>query len=413
MQSTLIKSECLPQLNDNSTNDNNHLSIDQNEKRTNRRKPNVTRRFQGVNDKRMELTTPELLNTQFANDQHDVNIHQNDDDEAVADLNQETINNNHQSTTIIEPRRDSVASTLSDKSSGCISNGSRFSEDDICAAKQNLNQPSHMKNEHLEDPEILSSILHRLLGNNNSSLADVLQNKIMLKIHENERNTPSPPTTSPPNTHEVKEIKKELETYPKLAAMLSGDSPKSLPRNYNSTNPPSRASPPRGRSRIGSDDLKNQTIAELLGNRRRSLIRSVEKEGLSKINVNEVLSSTGTTVGTVRKSTKRNAPVKSLTANKQLRMDRSSDTPCDSGSGSGSGGESSKKTTMDGVDLAYLERRRKNNDAAKRSRDLRRQKEDEIALRAAFLEQENLELRAKVELLRSELNNLHVILSMR
>lgn len=44
-------------------------------------------------------------------------------------------------------------------------------------------------------------------------------------------------------------------------------------------------------------------------------------------------------------------------------------------------------------DEAYWERRRKNNEAAKRSRDARRAKEDEIALRAAWLEQENLKLR--------------------
>lgn len=47
-------------------------------------------------------------------------------------------------------------------------------------------------------------------------------------------------------------------------------------------------------------------------------------------------------------------------------------------------------------DTAYFERRRKNNAAAKKSRDRRRIKEDEIAIRAAFLERENMEL--KIEL---------------
>lgn len=47
-------------------------------------------------------------------------------------------------------------------------------------------------------------------------------------------------------------------------------------------------------------------------------------------------------------------------------------------------------------DSAYYERRRKNNAAAKKSRDRRRIKEDEIAIRAAFLERENFEL--KIEL---------------
>ncbi|ESO92058.1 hypothetical protein LOTGIDRAFT_100015, partial [Lottia gigantea] len=53
-------------------------------------------------------------------------------------------------------------------------------------------------------------------------------------------------------------------------------------------------------------------------------------------------------------------------------------------------------------DEAYWERRRKNNDAAKRSRDARRAKEDEIAIRAALLEQENLKLRVEVAALKSE-----------
>ena len=58
-------------------------------------------------------------------------------------------------------------------------------------------------------------------------------------------------------------------------------------------------------------------------------------------------------------------------------------------------------------DAAYWERRRKNNDAAKRSRDARRAKEEEIALRAVFLEQDNMKLRAEVSILKSELARLH------
>ena len=61
-------------------------------------------------------------------------------------------------------------------------------------------------------------------------------------------------------------------------------------------------------------------------------------------------------------------------------------------------------------DAAYWERRRKNNDAAKRSRDARRMKEEEIALRAAFLEQENLKLRAQVAILKNETAKLHYML---
>ncbi|XP_011642314.1 thyrotroph embryonic factor [Pogonomyrmex barbatus] len=50
-------------------------------------------------------------------------------------------------------------------------------------------------------------------------------------------------------------------------------------------------------------------------------------------------------------------------------------------------------STVDEKDAAYWERRKKNNEAAKRSRDARKLKEDELAIRAAFLEQENRELK--------------------
>ncbi|XP_034946706.1 protein giant [Chelonus insularis] len=59
-------------------------------------------------------------------------------------------------------------------------------------------------------------------------------------------------------------------------------------------------------------------------------------------------------------------------------------------------------STMDDKDAAYWERRRKNNEAAKRSRDARRAKEDEIAIRAAFLEQENMKLKYEIVALRNE-----------
>ena len=61
-------------------------------------------------------------------------------------------------------------------------------------------------------------------------------------------------------------------------------------------------------------------------------------------------------------------------------------------------------------DALYWERRRKNNEAAKRSRDSRRCKEEEIAMRAAFLEQENLKLRAQVAILKNETAKLHYML---
>lgn len=61
-------------------------------------------------------------------------------------------------------------------------------------------------------------------------------------------------------------------------------------------------------------------------------------------------------------------------------------------------------------DDAYWERRRKNNEAAKRSRDARRAKEDEIAIRAAFLEQENLRLRVDLAAARQEVEKLRTAL---
>nr|XP_046233781.1 TEF transcription factor, PAR bZIP family member a isoform X2 [Scatophagus argus] len=53
-------------------------------------------------------------------------------------------------------------------------------------------------------------------------------------------------------------------------------------------------------------------------------------------------------------------------------------------------------------DDKYWERRKKNNVAAKRSRDARRLKENQITVRAAFLERENAALRTEVAELRKE-----------
>ncbi|XP_014678139.1 PREDICTED: D site-binding protein-like [Priapulus caudatus] len=83
------------------------------------------------------------------------------------------------------------------------------------------------------------------------------------------------------------------------------------------------------------------------------------------------------------------------------------------GTGGGGGGGSRKRARSlpdDSKDEAYWERRRKNNEAAKRSRDARRAKEDEIAIRAAFLEQENLKLRVEVASLKNETAKLRCML---
>ena len=72
-------------------------------------------------------------------------------------------------------------------------------------------------------------------------------------------------------------------------------------------------------------------------------------------------------------------------------------------SASNGGPQHHSTPTRDGKDAAYWERRRKNNEAAKRSRDARRMKENEVAVRASFLEQENIQLKMELVQLRTEL----------
>jgi len=64
-------------------------------------------------------------------------------------------------------------------------------------------------------------------------------------------------------------------------------------------------------------------------------------------------------------------------------------------------------TRVDDRDDAYRERRRKNNEAAKRSRDTRRFKELQVAAQAERLAEENLQLKAEIAVLRSQLGYLH------
>lgn len=62
-------------------------------------------------------------------------------------------------------------------------------------------------------------------------------------------------------------------------------------------------------------------------------------------------------------------------------------------------------------DDKYWNRRYKNNEAAKRSRDARRLKENQISVRAAFLERENAALRQEVADMRKELGRCRNIIS--
>ncbi|KAI4880525.1 hypothetical protein NFI96_026790 [Prochilodus magdalenae] len=66
----------------------------------------------------------------------------------------------------------------------------------------------------------------------------------------------------------------------------------------------------------------------------------------------------------------------------------------------------------DAKDEKYWARRKKNNLAAKRSRDARRLKENQIAVRANFLERENAALRQEVAELRKDCNRCKKIVSL-
>ncbi|CAH1159842.1 unnamed protein product [Phaedon cochleariae] len=66
--------------------------------------------------------------------------------------------------------------------------------------------------------------------------------------------------------------------------------------------------------------------------------------------------------------------------------------------------------TEKSADPEYLERRKKNNEAAKRSRDARKAKEDEIAIRCAFLEQENMKMKFRLAALNGEVERLQSLL---
>ena len=110
------------------------------------------------------------------------------------------------------------------------------------------------------------------------------------------------------------------------------------------------------------------------------------------------------------------SPASSLDTSPELQMINScarpslaalsSNTPVSSAAAAAA----SKRKREEIKDEAYWERRKKNNEAAKRSRDARRAKEDEIAIRAAFLEQENIQLKWEVATLKTETCRLKALL---
>ena len=102
-----------------------------------------------------------------------------------------------------------------------------------------------------------------------------------------------------------------------------------------------------------------------------------------------------------------------LMSDDNSRLSSSGGTGSSGGEGDSTSAQTTPTTTSGGrrkahplpeeqKDDAYWERRKKNNEAAKRSRDARRAKEDEIAMRAAFLEQENLRLQMEIMKLQQE-----------
>lgn len=61
-------------------------------------------------------------------------------------------------------------------------------------------------------------------------------------------------------------------------------------------------------------------------------------------------------------------------------------------------------------DDAYWDRRRRNNESAKRSREVRRIKEQSMHLRLAYLEKRNLQLTTELEMMREEAKKMHDII---
>ncbi|XP_064623606.1 uncharacterized protein LOC135485472 [Lineus longissimus] len=151
-----------------------------------------------------------------------------------------------------------------------------------------------------------------------------------------------------------------------------------------------------------SDELFNQYRQQVLKTqddpdpRKRLLSNSHSSSNSTGSESTSVTSGTNTATPQVNKSSALHTP--------------STPTTMSSATTSSSSRKRGKILPDEQKDNAYWERRRKNNEAAKRSRDARRAKEDEIAIRAAFLEQENLKLRVEVAALKNETAKLRCML---
>ena len=105
--------------------------------------------------------------------------------------------------------------------------------------------------------------------------------------------------------------------------------------------------------------------------------------------------------------------VQQVNTNETLLRKQNSSANLSFNMGSDDGSMPAKKrrpVPVEHKDNTYWEKRRKNNESAKRSRDVRRSKEEHISIRVIYLEQENLQLRTELALLRSETEKLRAML---
>ncbi|KNC35009.1 Protein giant [Lucilia cuprina] len=155
--------------------------------------------------------------------------------------------------------------------------------------------------------------------------------------------------------------------------------------------------------------LDNPRVERYTEYRKRVLEQIRTSNGGSRTVTNPKMRRTNSASGSIHEGSSSNN-----SENDERHHEESSD--CDSNSGqdsqnavsSSKSQENSSNNTVTGSggmvkDAAYYERRRKNNAAAKKSRDRRRIKEDEIAIRAAYLERQNIELLCQIDALKAQL----------
>ncbi|KAM7350553.1 transcription factor giant [Cochliomyia hominivorax] len=153
--------------------------------------------------------------------------------------------------------------------------------------------------------------------------------------------------------------------------------------------------------------LDNPRVERYTEYRKRVLEQIRTSNGGSRTVTNPKMRRTNSASGSIHEGSSSNN-----SENDERQHEESSD--CDSNSGNDNQTANNTKTSetsqntvsaSGGIvkDAAYYERRRKNNAAAKKSRDRRRIKEDEIAIRAAYLERQNIELLCQIDALKAQL----------